>query len=104
MGFNDKAITEAKKYFGYFALVSNRTMDTFTALENYQLREKIEELFAVQKGRLDSARPRTWYPSRKQIGDHQYMPEKIRTAEKNLLKSCYVKCIAVLRTRAHGRR
>ncbi len=60
--FNDEAIAEAKKYFGYFALVSNRTMDTFAALENYRLREKIEELFAVQKGGLDGARPRTWYP------------------------------------------
>ena len=62
VGFNDEAIAEAMKYFGYFALVSNQTMDTFTALENYRLREKIEELFAVQKGRLDGARPRTWYP------------------------------------------
>jgi hypothetical protein len=60
--FNDEAIIKAKKYFGYFALVSNQTMDTFTALENYRLREKIEELFAVQKGRIDGARPRTWYP------------------------------------------
>jgi hypothetical protein len=62
VGFNDEAIAEAMKYFGYFALVSNQTMDTFTTLENYRLREKIEELFAVQKGRLDGARPRTWYP------------------------------------------
>jgi hypothetical protein len=60
--FNDKAIAEAKKYFGYFALVSTQTMDTFTALKNYRLREKIEELFAVQKGSLDGRRPRTWYP------------------------------------------
>jgi hypothetical protein len=62
IGFNDNAIAEAKKYFGYFALVSNQAMDTFTALENYRLREKIEELFADQKGGLDGARPRTWYP------------------------------------------
>lgn len=62
VAFNDEAIAEAKKYFGYFALVSNQTMDTFAALENYRLREKIEELFAVQKGGLDGARPRTWYP------------------------------------------
>lgn len=60
--FNDKAIAEAKRYFGYFALVSTQTMDTFTALKNYRLREKIEELFAVQKGSLDGRRPRTWYP------------------------------------------
>lgn len=62
VAFNDEAIAEAKRYFGYFALVSNQTMDTFAALENYRLREKIEELFAVQKGGLDGARPRTWYP------------------------------------------
>jgi len=62
VGFNDKAIEDAKKYFGYFALVSNQTMDTFEALKNYRLREKIEELFSVQKGKLDGARPRTWYP------------------------------------------
>jgi hypothetical protein len=62
VGFHDEAIAQAKKYFGYFALISNQAMDTFTALENYRLREKIEELFAVQKGSLDGARPRTWYP------------------------------------------
>ena len=31
-------------------------------LENYRLREKIEELFADQKGDFDGARPRTWFP------------------------------------------
>jgi hypothetical protein len=63
VGFNDKAIVEATKYFGYFALLSNQAMETFTALEDYRLREKIEELFAVIKGGLDGVRPpRTWYP------------------------------------------
>ena len=62
VSFNDQAIADAKKYFGYFALVSNQAMNTFEALENYRLREKIEELFSTQKGRLDGARPRTWYP------------------------------------------
>ena len=38
--FNDPAIAEAKKYFGYFALVSNQTINTFTALENYRLQKK----------------------------------------------------------------
>jgi len=36
VGFNDKAIAEAKSYFGYFALVSNQKIDTFSALENYR--------------------------------------------------------------------
>jgi hypothetical protein len=93
VGFNDKAITEAKKYFGYFVLVSNQAMDTFTALENYRLREKIEELFAVQKGRLDGARPRTWYPDNLRgrqfaqfvsLGYHCFLTKKIKDVQTRL--------------------
>lgn len=96
VGFNDKAITEAKRYFGYFALVSNQTMDTFTALENYRLREKIEELFAVQKGRLDGARPRTWYPDNLRgrqftqfisLGYHCFLMKKIKEVQAKLGKN-----------------
>ena len=95
VGFNDEAITEAKKYFGYFVLVSNQTMDTFTALENYRLREKIEELFAVQKGRLDGARPRTWYPDNLRgrqftqfvsLGYHCFLTKKIKEVQARLRK------------------
>ncbi len=95
VGFNDEAITEAKKYFGYFALVSNQAMDTFTALENYRLREKIEELFAVQKGRLDGARPRTWYPDNLRgrqfaqfisLGYHCFLTKKIKEVQVKLRK------------------
>lgn len=87
VGFNDEAITEAKRYFGYFALVSNQTMGTFTALENYRLREKVEELFAVEKGGLDGARPRTWYPDNLRgrqfvqfvaLGYHCFLTKKIK--------------------------
>ncbi|WP_320042999.1 transposase [uncultured Desulfobacter sp.] len=93
VGFNDEAIAEAKKYFGYFALVSNQAMDTFTALENYRLREKIEELFAVQKGRLDGARPRTWYPDNLRgrqftqfvsLGYHCFLTKKIKEIQSRL--------------------
>ncbi len=95
VGFNDQAIAEAKKYFGYFALVSNQTMDTFTALENYRLREKVEELFAVQKGRLDGARPRTWYPDNLRgrqfaqfvsLGYHCFLTKKIKEVQARLKK------------------
>jgi len=95
VGFNDEAIAEAKKYFGYFVLVSNQTMDTFTALENYRLREKIEELFAVQKGRLDGARPRTWYPDNLRgrqftqfisLGYHCFLMKKIKEVQARLKK------------------
>jgi len=85
--FNDKAITEEKMFFGFFALVSNQVMDTFTALENYRLREKVEELFAVQKGKLDGGRPRTWYPDNLRgrqfaqfisLGYHCFLSKKIK--------------------------
>ncbi len=95
VAFNDKSIAEAKKYFGCFALVSNQTMDTFTALENYRLREKIEELFAVQKGGLDGARPRTWYPDNLRgrqfvqfisLGYHCFLTKKIKEVRAKLGK------------------
>jgi len=93
VGFNDTAITEAKRYFGYFALASNQAMDTFTALENYRLREKVEELFAVQKGGLDGARPRTWYPDNLRgrqfvqfiaLGYHCFLTKKIKEVRATL--------------------
>jgi len=62
VSFNEPAYIKAKKYYGYFALVSNQSIDTFEALKNYRLREKIEEFFADQKGSFDGRKPRTWYP------------------------------------------
>lgn len=96
VGFNDQAIAEAKRYFGYFSLVSNQAMDTFTALENYRLREKIEELFAVEKGGLDGARPRTWYPDNLRgrqfvqfvsLGYHCFLSKKIKEMRTELGKN-----------------
>ncbi len=96
VSFNDKAIAEAKRFFGYFALVSNQTMDTFVALENYRLREKVEELFAVQKGGLDGARPRTWYPDNLRgrqlaqfisLGYHCFLTKKIKEMRAKLGKN-----------------
>jgi len=96
IGFNDNAIAAAKKYFGFFALVSNQAMDTFTALEDYRLREKIEELFADQKGGLDGARPRTWYPDNLRgrqfvqfvaLGYHCFLTKKIKEVQARLGKN-----------------
>ena len=93
VGFNNEAIAEAKRYFGYFALASNQTMNTFAALEKYRLREKIEELFAVQKGGLDGARPRTWYPDNLRgrqfaqfiaLGYHCFLTKRIKEMQARL--------------------
>ena len=95
VGFNDNAIAEAKKYFGYFALVSNQAMDKFAALEDYRLREKIEELFADQKGGLDGAQPRTWYPDNLRgrqfaqfvaLGYHCFLTKRIQDVRAGLGK------------------
>jgi transposase len=93
IGFNDKAIAKAKKYFGHFTLVTPQAMNTFTALENYRLREKIEELFGVDKGGLDGARPRTWYPDNLRgrqfaqfvaLGYHCFLTKKIKEVRNRL--------------------
>ena len=62
VSFNEATCAEAKRNFGIFVLVSNKVKDTFEALRDYRLREKIEELFAIDKGSMDGRRPRTWYP------------------------------------------
>jgi len=105
VGFNDQAIAEAKRYFGYFSLVSNQSMETFTALENYRLREKIEELFAVEKGDLDGARPRTWYPDNLRgrqfvqfvsLGYHCFLTKRIKEMRVELGKNASGKTKALV--------
>ena len=60
--FKMDEIEEAKRYWGYFVLVSNEIKDPFDALKAYRSREKIEELFATYKDSFDGRKPRTWYP------------------------------------------
>lgn len=60
--FKMDGIEKAKRYWGYFVLVSNEIKDPFDALKAYRSREKIEELFATYKDSFDGRKPRTWYP------------------------------------------
>ena len=57
---NEDAYAQARRDYGYFALVSNKAGDCFEALRNYRLREKIEEAFKDTKNRLDGMRTRVW--------------------------------------------
>lgn len=59
--FNNEAIREEELRFGYFVLVSNCEKDPFEALKLYRKREKIEDLFSVQKNYMDGRRPRVWH-------------------------------------------
>ena len=57
---NKEAYAQARKDYGYFALVSNKAEDCFEALRKYRQREKIEEAFKGTKNRLDGTRTRVW--------------------------------------------
>ena len=93
VAFNDDAIQSAMKYFGYFALVGNQPLEVFESLGYYRLREKIEELFADQKGAFDGRRPRTWYPDNLRgrqfvqfvgLGYYCFMVKKIKEVQAQL--------------------
>ena len=58
---NNKAIKEATKYHGYFALVSNKEKDPFECLRKYRKRETIESFFESEKQHADGTRARVWY-------------------------------------------
>lgn len=46
---DDKAIMKESRYYGYFGLLSNDVMGTHAALREYQLRERTEEGFRIDK-------------------------------------------------------
>jgi transposase len=60
VSFNEAACKEAKKYLGYFALVSNREKDSFNCLRKYRKRVSIESYFESMKRRADGTRVRVW--------------------------------------------
>jgi len=57
---NEAACSEAKKYHGYFALVSNCEKEPFECLRKYRKRETIESYFESMKQHADGARVRVW--------------------------------------------
>ncbi len=62
VSFNEAACAKAREYFGCFVLVGNTPLDVFEALEDYRMRERIEELFQAEKESVDGRRPRIRYP------------------------------------------
>ena len=58
--FNEEACKEAKRYHGFFALISNSEKDTFACLRKYRKRESIESFFESMKQRADGTRLRVW--------------------------------------------
>ncbi len=52
----EEAVLQAKKYFGFFALLTNETMDAITALETYRNKDLVEKAFGNLKERLNLRR------------------------------------------------
>lgn len=54
--YKEDAIKEARKYLGYFALITNETMEAFTALHLYRMKDVVEKAFGNIKERLNMRR------------------------------------------------
>lgn len=52
----DDVARKAKRYFGFFALITNETMDGITALELYRNKDVVEKAFGNLKERLNMRR------------------------------------------------
>jgi transposase len=53
---NEEALKKARRYFGYFALITNEKMDAFTALHLYRTKDVVEKAFGNIKERLNMRR------------------------------------------------
>lgn len=54
--YKEDAIKAARKYLGYFALITNEKMDAFTALHLYRMKDVVEKAFGNIKERLNMRR------------------------------------------------
>ncbi|HWQ64896.1 MAG TPA: transposase, partial [Methanospirillum sp.] len=52
----EESVIDAKRYFGFFALITNETMDAVTALELYRNKDVVEKAFGNLKERLNMRR------------------------------------------------
>ena len=92
---NNKAITSANKYHGYFVLVSNREKDPFECLRKYRRRETIESFFEAGKQHADGSRVRVWnadtlrgrmFVQFVSLCYYEYLNEEIRKLNRSLGK------------------
>ena len=54
--YKEDEIKAARRYFGYFALITNEKMDAFTALHLYRMKDIVEKAFSNIKDRLNMRR------------------------------------------------
>jgi len=97
VSFNENACAQAKKWHGYFTLVSNSEKETFKALEKYRKREYVENYFRSAKQSVDSTRTRVWNADTLRgrmfvqfvaLSYYEFLSEKIRKIKMELDKPC----------------
>lgn len=54
--YKEDEIKAARRYLGYFALITNEKMDAFTALHLYRMKDIVEKAFSNIKDRLNMRR------------------------------------------------
>ena len=54
--YKEEEIRAARRYLGYFALITNEKMDAFTALHLYRMKDVVEKAFSNIKERLNMRR------------------------------------------------
>jgi len=54
--YKEDVIKNARKYFGFFALMTNEKLDAFTALHLYRMKDVVEKAFGNLKERLNMRR------------------------------------------------
>ena len=54
--YKEDEIKSARKYIGYFAIITNEKMDAFTALHLYRMKDIVEKAFGNLKERLNMRR------------------------------------------------
>ncbi len=52
----EEVVRQDKRYYGFFALITNKTMDAVTALELYRNKDVVEKAFGNLKERLSMRR------------------------------------------------
>nr|WP_245529388.1 IS1634 family transposase [Methanofollis liminatans] len=53
---NEASVNQTRRYYGFFALITNETMDAVTALELYRNKDVVEKAFGNLKERLNMRR------------------------------------------------
>jgi hypothetical protein len=95
VSFDEEACADAKRYNGYFALVSNCEKDPFACLAKYRKREAIESFFESMKQHADGNRVRVWdtdtlrgrlFVQFVSLCYYEYLSEEIRKMKESLAK------------------